>query len=304
MGLTVRAGVIGAGVFGGHHARKWSTLPGAALTAVYDTHPERAEALAASAGGRGYADLEAFFDAVDVVSITSPAVSHGAKALQALRAGKHIYVEKPLAVTLTEADAIAAEASKRSLVVACGFSERVALEQIGVWNAPEPLLMLEARRLGSASQRNQDVSVVLDLMIHDIDLAGGLAGGAALTVEAEGDAGATGLLDTATAEITFATGLLARLQASRISDRVERTLRLTYPSGVVVVDLVAGTLTNRAAFDLNPAFAASPEARDRLGASMARFLGAVRGGAGPFAGVEEGARALEIALAVEQAATA
>jgi predicted dehydrogenase len=302
MAETLRAGVIGAGVFGGYHAQKWAGFDGARLAAIFDTHPDRAEALAAKFGARAYNDLPAFFDAVDVVSITTPAISHGPRALQALRAGKPVYIEKPLAVTPNDADAIVAEAMRRKLVVACGFSERVAIEAIGLLAVSDRPLLIDATRLGAPSPRNQDVSVVLDLMIHDIDIALRLAGGAPLTVEAEGVAGATGLLDEVRAEITFDSGVVARLHASRVAPAADRRMRITYQSGTVDIEFVAGKLANSTNFPLEPDFAATPAARDRLNASLARFLSAVKDEGCVLADAGDGVLALDLALAVEQAA--
>ena len=302
MAETLRAGVIGAGVFGGYHAQKWAGFDGVELTAVFDSHPERAKALAAKFGARAFTDLPAFFDAVDVVSITTPAISHGPRALQALKAGKPVYIEKPLAVTPNEADAIVAEAARRGLVVACGFSERVAIEAIGLFAVRDRPLLIEATRLGASSPRNQDVSVVLDLMIHDIDIALRLAGGAPLTVEAEGVTGATGLLDEVHAEMTFDSGAVARLHASRVAPAADRRMRIGYPGGTVDIDFVTGDLKNEAGFPLDPDFAATPASRDRLNASLARFLAAVRGEGCVLASAQDGIRTLDLALAVEQAA--
>ncbi len=301
MAETLRAGVIGAGVFGGYHAQKWAGFDGIELTAIFDSHPERAEALAARFSAQAFTDLPAFFDAVDVVSITTPAVSHGPRALQALKAGKPVYIEKPLAVTPNEADAIVAEAMRRKLVVACGFSERVAIEAIGLFAAPERPTLIEATRLGAPSPRNQDVSVVLDLMIHDIDIALSLAGGAPLTVEAEGVRGETGMLDEVRAEIMFDSGVVARLHASRVAPAADRRMRIGYPSGAVDIDFVAGELGNETGFPLDPGFAATPGSRDRLNASLARFLSAVRGEGTVVADARDGQRSLDLALAVEQA---
>lgn len=302
MADELRAGVIGAGVFGGYHAAKWAAMDGAVLTAIFDPHPERAQALSERVGGKAFDDLGSFFDAVDLVSITSPAVSHGARAAQALRAGKHVYIEKPLAVTLDEADAIQREAARRGLRVACGFSERIAIEAIGLDGRTPPPLLIEATRFGPSSPRNQDVSVVLDLMIYDIDLALFFAAAAPLTVEAEGVMGAGGLLDTARAEVTFGIGTVAILQASRIAEVPSRVLKLTYGSGIVEIDFIAGTLKNDTSFPLNAEFAASPGAKDRLARSLQRFLTTVDGGDCLVADAADGARALDLALAVEQAA--
>jgi predicted dehydrogenase len=302
MARTLRAGVIGAGVFGGYHAQKWAGFEDAELTAIFDSHPERAEALAARFGSRAFDDLPAFFDAVDLVSITTPAISHGPRALQALKAGKPVYIEKPLAVTPNDADAIVAEAARRGLVVACGFSERVAMEAIGLFAVSDRPSLIEATRLGAPSPRNQDVSVVLDLMIHDLDIALRLAAGSALTVEAEGVAGATGLLDEVRAEITFDSGVVARLHASRVAPAADRRMRIAYQTGTVDIDFVSGALGNATSFPLDPQFAATPASRDRLNASLARFVSAVRGDGVVVADARDGVRALDLALAVEQAA--
>ena len=296
MQQTVRAGVIGAGSFGGHHARHWASLPGATLAGVFDLHPKRALAITEKHGGRAFDDYEALLAECDVVSITSPAVSHGALALQALKAGKSVYVEKPLATNLSDVDAIMSEAAKRRLVVACGFSERAAYKAIGLYAAPERPLLMEATRINTPSPRNLDVSVVLDLMIHDLDLALSL-GGEAVTVEAEGEWGDNGL-DAATAEITFEGGLVARTTSSRVAEAVNRSLRLTYASGAVEVDLIKGVLENRSTVALCP----PPPGQDRLRQSLERFLGASKGEGKPLAAASDGARALDLALAVEAAA--
>jgi predicted dehydrogenase len=302
MSSSLRAGVIGAGVFGAYHAEKWSALDGARLSAVLDPDPGRARALAERHGASVAPDAQAFFDLVDVVSIASPAVSHADWALAALKAGKPVYVEKPLAADLGAADAMAAMAARLGLVMACGFLERAAFRAIGLLSAPEAPLRLEAVRLGRASPRNLDVSVVLDLMIHDLDLALAIAAGRPFAVEAEGEAVAGALIDRASAEVTFDDGFTAAFQASRVADAPERAMRILYPSGEVRIDFVTGALENTTAFPLDHRFAATPDGRDRLGASLAQFLRAVRGeAAGPLADGVDGVRALDLALAVQHA---
>ena len=302
MTSLLRAGVVGAGVFGGYHAAKWANLPGVELAAVHDPHPDRAQALAERHGARAVADAAALFDAVDVVSIASPAHAHAAWALAALKAGKPVYVEKPLATDLGEADAIAGEAARRGLVVACGFSERAALEALGLFGVSEAPLSLEAVRLGVASPRNLDVSVVLDLMIHDLDLALALGLGEPFAVEGEGACVANDRVDWAHAEVTFDNGFIGAFHASRVASTPERSMTLVYPSGTLKIDFLNSGFTNTTPFDLDPNFAATPAGRDRLGASLHQFLRAVRGEVpGPLADVADGVRALDLALAVQQA---
>jgi len=301
MSEPLRAGVIGAGVFGGYHAGKYAGLPGVALAAVLDPDAERAAALAARHGAQPFTDPADFLAAVDVVSVTSPADSHVHWALAALKAGKSVYVEKPLATDLAGADAIVAQAARGGLIAGCGFLERAALRASGLFGVPERPLWFEAVRRGVASPRNLDVSVVLDVMIHDLDLALSLATGAPFAVEAEGCCVRNQLIDEAQAEVTFDDGFTARISASRVAETPERRLTLVYPTGEVVIDLLAGILTGPPSFDLNPRFGETPAGRDRLGASLQAFLGAVRGEGAPLADARDGARALDLALAVEQA---
>ena len=298
----LKAGVVGAGVFGGHHAAKWASFPGVVLAAVSDPHPDRASALAGRYGARAVFEADAFFEAVDLVSIASPAHTHAGWALAALRAGKPVYVEKPLATDIGEANAIAAERARRGLVVACGFLERAAFQAMGLFNAPEAPLSLEAVRLGAPSPRNLDVSVVLDLMIHDLDLALAIGRGKPLAVEAEGERLANDLADAARAEVMFDDGFVATFKASRVAPSPQRTMTIVYPSGLVRIDFLSGAFDNTTSFRLDPRFSEAPGGRDRLGASLSQFLRAVRGEAArPMADAADGVRALDLALAVQRA---
>lgn len=297
MSESLRAGVVGAGVFGGFHAKKYVELDGVELVGVYDINPERAAALAAPLGARAFADLDALLAEIDVLTIASPAVAHAAEALSALKAGKAVYLEKPLAVTLEDADRIIAEANARRLPVAVGHQERVIFQAMGLFDMTERPIRLEAVRRGTPSPRNHDVSAVLDLMIHDLDLALTLTDAEPLAVEAEGDENQT------TAEVTFDDGFTAVFESSRIADARERTMKLLYPSGELVIDFIARTFENSTSFPLDQHFAETPAGRDPLGASVREFIDAVRGvSPRPLVTAEEAAKALDLALAVEQAA--
>ena len=302
MTSSLRAGVIGAGVFGGYHAAKWAAFNGVVLTAVLDPHPERGEALASLHGARAPADAEPFFALVDVVSIASPAATHADWALAALKAGKPVYIEKPLATDLEAGDAIVGEARRQGLVAACGFLERAAFRAIGLFAAPRAPLRLEATRLGRPSPRNMDVSVVLDLMIHDLDLAVAIGAGAPFAVEAEGACETNDQLDWVKSEVIFDDGFTAAFHASRVADAPERRMRIVYPSGEVTIDFLNGEFENTTGFDLDPGFARTTAGKDRLGASLWEFVRAVRGEAArPLADAVDGLRALDLALAVTQA---
>ncbi|MFI4975330.1 MAG: Gfo/Idh/MocA family protein [Caulobacterales bacterium] len=301
MPSILRAGVIGAGVFGGYHADKYAALQGVTLAAVYDHHPDHARAVAERHGARAVSSLAELLGAVDIVSVASPAVAHAECALAALNAGKSAYVEKPIATRLEDADRIVQAAARGGLVVACGFLERAAFEAMGLFDISERPLSLEAVRVGPPSPRNLDVSVVLDLMIHDLDLALALSPAQPLTVEAEGAAVRNDGFDEVRALVDFDDGFSATFRSSRIGEGRERTMRLVYPSGEVRVDFLTHAFENTTRFQLNPNFDDTPAGRDRLGASIGRFLAAVRGEAKPLADAQDGARALDLALAVEQA---
>ncbi len=294
MAECLRGGVIGAGVFGGHHARQYARLEGVRLAAVLDTHPERAAALAAPLGAQAFDDLEAFLSVVDVVTVASPAAFHARHALAALAAGKPVYVEKPIAATLDDARRI--EAAANGVVVAAGHQERVVFQAMGLLDLPEQPLRLEAVRHGPPSERSQDVSAVLDLMVHDLDLALSLSAARPAKVRADGRR------NLVRAEVAFDDGFTAVFDVSREAPARRRTMRVAFPSGEVEIDFLARTFRNTTAFALDPDFAETPAGSDPLGASVEGFLQAVRGQAPrPVVTPGEAIRALELALKVEVA---
>ena len=299
---SLRGGVIGAGVFGGYHARQYARLGGVTLSAVLDPHPERAAQVAVPLGGRAFHELDAFLEAVDVVTVASPATTHAQYALAALSAGKPVYVEKPIAVSVAEAEKIRRLAARTGLVVACGHQERVVFRAMGLLDVPEQPLRLEALRHGPASERSQDVSAVLDLMVHDLDLALSLSAAEPLTARGEGLLSAAGGWETARAKVSFEDGFTALFDVSRQAPARKRTMRVVFPSGEVEIDFLTRAFRNTTPFALNPDFADTPAARDPLGASVASFLHAVRRAAPrPVVTAEEAIRALDLALAIEQA---
>ena len=302
MAKSLRGGVIGAGVFGGYHARQYARLPGVMLSAVLDVDVDRAAAVAVPLGGRAFTDLAAFLDAVDVVTVASPASLHAEHALAALAAGKPVYIEKPIATSVADGERVRAAAAAGGLVVACGHQERVQSRAMGLLDIPEPPLRLEALRHGPPSDRSRDVSAILDLMIHDIDLALAISAADPVTAEGEGRLSDDGVWDVARAEVGFEDGFTAIFDVSRQAPARQRTMRIVYPSGEVEIDFVARTLRNTTPFVLNADYAETPDGQDPLGASVAGFLAAVRGEtARPVVTAEEAIRALDLALAVEQA---
>ena len=298
---TLKAGVVGAGVFGGYHAKKYVELPGVELVGVFDIDLERARVLAEPLGATAYDDMAAFLAAVDVVTVATPAVHHAKAALAALKAGKPVYCEKPLAVTPEDGDALVAAAMKAGVPLACGHQERVVFQAMGLLDIPEQPLRLEAVRRGTPSDRNLDVSVVLDLMIHDLDLA--LCEAQPMTVDGEGAITRSESLDWVKVEAMFENGFIAVFDSSRVAEARERTMKVVYPSGEVEIDFLARTFRNTTPFPLIEDFTETSAGKDPLGQSVAGFLAAVRGESPrPVVTGEEAARALDLALAVEWAA--
>jgi predicted dehydrogenase len=301
-GVILRGGVVGAGVFGGYHAGQYARLPGVTLSGVFDPHPERAAKVAMPLGGRAFHDFDAFLAAVDVVTVASPASHHAEQALAAIAAGKPVYVEKPVAISVADAERVRSAAARAGLVVACGHQERVMFQAIGLLDVPEQPLLLEAVRHGPPSERSRDVSAVLDLMVHDLDLALAVSASDPVTAESEGERGPDGVWDQVRAEVSFESGAIARFDVSRQAPARRRTMRVVYPSGEVEIDFVARTFRNTTPFALNPDYAETPAARDPLGVSVEGFLDAVRGRAPrPVVTADEAIAALDLALAVEQA---
>jgi predicted dehydrogenase len=300
--MTLRGGVIGAGVFGGYHARQYARIAGVDFVGVFDTHPDRAAKVAMPLGGRAFAELDELLAEVDAVTVASPATHHAEQALIAIAAGKHVYVEKPIAVSVADAERVRTAAEKVGVIVACGHQERVVFQAMGLLDVPEQPLLLEAVRHGPPSDRSRDVSAVLDLMVHDIDLALAIAASEPVTAEAEGHRAADGVWDQVRAEASFESGFTAVFDVSRRAAARHRTMRVVYPSGEVAIDFMARTFRNTTPFPLNSDFAETPAAQDPLGASVEGFLQAARGEAPrPVVDAQEATAALDLAVAVEQA---
>ena len=303
MTKSLRAGVAGAGAFGGHHARKYAGLDGVSLVAVYDPDLARARALAGGLDAEGLDDLPRLLERIDILTVASPASTHAAVVRAALAAGKSVYAEKPIATNAPDAQELVALADQSGLILACGFQERVVSRAMGLLDLPERPLSLEAVRRAPWNPRNTDVSCVLDLMIHDIDLAVALNPADIVAVGASGRTTHGPFLDEVACELKLADGAVLRLEASRIAGERERRMRIVYPSGEVEIDFVTRAFRNTTPFALDEAFTETAAGRDPLGSSVAAFVAAVRGEAArPAVTGAEALRALTVALAIEAAA--
>lgn len=300
----VRVGVIGAGVFGGYHAQKFAASDFAEFVGVFDLNTEIAGKLIAKIGqGAVFSTFEAIAAQCDALVIATPASSHAMLTRKALEAGKHALVEKPLALTGVEARGLAKLALERDLVLSVGHQERLVFEAMGLFATGERPKRIEAVRMGPASPegRCEDVSVVFDLMIHDLDLAAELFGGEVRGADGSGHSAQTRLLDHATAELLFAGNGQAKLTASRCAAKRERWMRIEYASGIVEIDFLTRTVTNTTKFDIRADVSAILP--DPLKAADEAFLAAVQGRAAPVITGGVGARAAAMAELVEGCAS-
>lgn len=236
-----RVGVLGVGSLGFHHARILREVPGAEMAGVFDDNPTRLETVARELGVRAFRSREELLESVDAAVIAVPTTVHTEVALPAIDAGVHLLIEKPIASTLEEAEAIVSAARARNLVVQTGHVERFN----GALRACEPYLedprFIESHRLAPFNPRGTDVAVVLDLMIHDIDLVLGLVGTPVETVDSIGVPVLTPSADIANARLSFANGAVANITASRVSFERMRKIRFFQTSGYMSLDLAAGT---------------------------------------------------------------
>ncbi len=237
--MALRVAVVGVGHLGKHHARILSTLPDVNLIGVVDTNRPRADEIAAAHGTKALYDARELAGRVDAVTIAVPTERHLEIALPFLEAGVPVLVEKPMARSLAEADAMIAAALRAGVVLAVGHTERFnpAVE------TARPLLVdprfIEVHRLGTFPERSLDIDVVFDLMIHDLDVVLSLVAADVTSIEAVGVPVLTGRVDIANARLRFANGCIANITASRISrDRV-RKIRFFQPMAYLSIDYAA-----------------------------------------------------------------
>ncbi len=297
MAQKLKTGVIGAGVFGAFHARKNAASPRIDFTGVYDADASRAATLASECGATAFASADALFAAVEAVTIAAPAPLHFPLAQSALSAGLHVYVEKPLALTLADADALIALAGAKGLVLQVGHQERFVLAAMGLPRGEVLPRSLEFGRAGPPTGRGEDVPIALDLMIHDLDLARLFGFSAPVKVDACGG------YDETIATLTFDGGRTASFIANRRASARRRVMKAVYDDGAIDIDFLARTIVNdtRASLAAND-FAAGPAAlNDPLGASIDAFVAAILDGARAIVDGRAGRGALEWALMIEDA---
>ncbi len=298
----LRAAVIGAGYFGRLHAAKLAANPDVELVAVVDLDAARSEVVARETGCRPLGDFGELIGNIDIASVAVPTESHHALARPLIDAGVHVLIEKPIAKTLEQADDLVTLAAERGSLLAVGHQERFNPAFIALRAEPSRALFIEAERLTEFRGRGTDVDIVLDLMIHDLDLVLSLIGSEPVHVSACGFSVLTDALDIANARLEFASGCVANISASRVSQVPVRKLRVFQTDRYVSADLQSARLRS---VRRSPTAASgvvvgeqSFERADALGAAIAAFVAAVRTGRPPPVDGLAGQRALKLALEI------
>jgi len=271
-------------------------MDGVSLVGVADVCAQARRGAAMTHGVPVFSDWRDMLGAVDVVSVCSPAISHAATVRAFLNAGTHVLVEKPIATRLTEADQLIALAEAKNRVLTVGHQERFVFARTGLLDYDEAPVSIECWRMGGWTGRGLDVSVVLDLMIHDLDLVHRLVPASLADVEASGRSAKSRFMDEVTAQLGFDDGTQVHLSASRVASLRRRGMRAIYADGVIEIDFIARTVRNTTRRHLNPLMLQDP-----LGESVAAFVNAARGDGQAFVRPEEARSALATALEIDKA---
>ncbi|MDE2219694.1 MAG: Gfo/Idh/MocA family oxidoreductase [Gammaproteobacteria bacterium] len=316
----LRVAVIGVGYLGRFHAQKYAALPGCTLVAVADARAEAGDAVAKETGARALRDHRELLGQVDAVSVATPTAAHFAIALAFLENGAHVLVEKPVTETVAQAQQLVDAARRAGRVLQVGHLERFNPAII----AAEPHLrtprFIECQRLAPFRERGTDVNVVLDLMIHDLDIVQSIVGSGIEAIDAIGTPVFSPEIDIANARIRFANGCVANATASRVSLKTERKLRIFQDDAYLSLDLQQKILTviRKQAVPGGGAAAGADgaaqlpvsiseesfEPGDALLREIEAFLASCRGERPVVVSGEDGARALQTAVAIAAAVRA
>jgi predicted dehydrogenase len=305
----LRVGVVGVGALGQHHARVYASLPDVSLVGVVDVRPGRAEEIAQPLGTKAFHDYSDLFGKVDAVSIAAPTTLHAEIGALFLKEGVHVLVEKPVAHTLKEADRLIDAAKESGCILQVGHLERFNPAVRHLREIVRKPRFFEAHRMGLFSPRSLDIDVILDLMIHDLDIICLLVPSPVAHVSAVGIAILTNKIDIANTRIQFEDGCVANVTASRVSMEKIRKLRLFQKQEYISLDYTRQdvsifSLSHKPGSGIPEIVSrkASPEKKEPLYEELQAFLNATRGLQPVECRGEEGRRALALALQIlEQA---
>ncbi len=299
---AIRTAVVGTGHLGRHHVRILARLPGSRMVGAWDADPDRLQAVTSRHGVPALGSLEEVATAAEAVVVATPTVTHHEVAGALLGAGCHVLIEKPIAATVAEAESLVALAARRGRVLAVGHVEYHNPAVQAALSLAEGVRYLEAQRLSPFTARSVDVDVILDLMIHDLQIAQAVARSPIAEIRAVGVPVLTDKVDLCHAWVEFASGLVANLTASRVSAERVRKLRLFARDAYFSVDYAAQSVAAARLVRTGGASRIEPLAvevrpREPLAAELAAFLAACRGEAPPL--VDGAAATAALAAAVE-----
>jgi predicted dehydrogenase len=300
----MRAAVVGVGHLGRHHARLLSSMDGVSLAGVVDSNRERAAQIAAEHGTTAYGDVNEIPGGVDIAVIAVPTEVHAAIARPLLDAGVHLLIEKPITQTVEEADELIAAARRSDAMLAVGHSERFNPAVVAARPYIKDPRFIEVHRLGTMPGRSLDIDVVLDLMVHDLDLILSAVPSEVESVEAVGVPVLTPKVDIANARLRFKNGCIANLTASRISKEQVRKIRFFERERYISIDTA---LKEVEMYQLVPQPGALPTigggkqavtGEEPLKSELADFVAAVRDRRAPAVPGEQGREALALAIRI------
>ncbi len=304
----IKCAVVGVGYLGKYHAQKYRLSDNAELIAVVDTDQVTAQSIAQENACDCLQDYRLLLGKVDAVSIVVPTSLHFQVAKDFLLAGSHVLIEKPITVTLEEADELIKIAKENDRIIQVGHLERFNAALLELDFKKEKPLFIESHRLSPFNPRANDVSVVLDLMIHDIDIILNIVDSEVKRIDASGTPVLTGDTDIANARLVFKNGCVANVTASRVSMKVERKMRMFRPNSYVSVDFQNRILTSHRTGE-NEMFPGIPEILteescfengDALMAEIEDFLSSILEHRSPLVTGEDGRRALATAIEISR----
>ncbi|OGW37911.1 MAG: UDP-N-acetyl-D-glucosamine dehydrogenase [Nitrospirae bacterium GWD2_57_9] len=298
----IKVGVVGVGYLGQFHAEKYAAMPEVDLVGVVDTDPERGQLIAQKLSTRWFPEPALLLGRVDAVSIVVPTAFHHRVALPFLEQGVHVLLEKPVTVTLDQADEVIAVSDRTNAVLQIGHIERFNPAVTSIKKLLTSPRYITAERAAPFTVRCTDVNVILDLMIHDLDIVVDLAGSDPKEISAAGASVITTETDTATARIVFENGCIADVTASRVSDEKKRMLRVFDGDNLYTSDYQTQKATvSRKAGDRVVELVAkdiATERRDTLNEEIRSFVHCIGTGTRPLVSGREGRRALALATLI------
>ncbi len=305
---SIRTAVVGVGYLGKFHTEKYATIPGSQLIGVADSNLDQATRVAAQYGVNAFADYRALLGQVDAVSIVAPTTLHHPIAKEFLQQGVHVLVEKPITVTLEEAQDLVNTAKANNLILQVGHLERFNAAMLDLDQVLTEPKFIETHRLAPYKPRATDVDVILDLMIHDIDIILSTVQSELIDIAVSGTSVLSNETDIANARLTFANGCVANVTASRISLKTERKMRIFQANAYISIDFQNRIFSYHRKGD-GEMFPGVPnidsketiyEDGDALLAEISDFIDCVRHHRQPLVSGEAGLRALQTATQIRE----